>query len=477
MSKTFCIAPWHDTHIVTDGGFKGCCVMAAGPKGGRFEKDGKPVTINEGIGAGINSDSAKSLRLALMNGKWHPECKRCMDEENAGMKSMRNFYEERWGDRFTHEDAVAITDPNTGELPEDHIPFFYDIQLGNLCNLKCRICSPESSSMWIPDYQKLMGKGKNWSKPIAKNREVVFFEHVQGKQYRLTPDPYAWANSDEFWNQMSERKSKIEHLYLIGGEPMMIQRHFKFLKECVESGDSKHIVLQYDTNLTNLPQKVMDYWKEFKIIEIGFSIDGMGKELEYMRNPVKWDHMLKNIHKLEAFAKENDNVRLTDSVTVSIYNILHILDYIEWKVKAGKYDFDYLWQRHSTHFGVHPLHSPNFLNVRTITPKAKRAITQKYIDWREKMNAWIDSIEDYTSVQDKEDLRNSVNTYVETWIDFINSGDESKHMYEFWNFTNDLDEIREENFTEVFPELAELLSDYHEKPDWWFLPTERFDTE
>jgi hypothetical protein len=50
-------------------------------------------------------------------------------------------------------------------------------------------------------------------------------------------------------------------------------------------------------------------------------------------------------------------------------------------------------------------------------------------------------------------------------------------MYEFWNFTNDLDEIREENFTEVFPELAELLSDYHEKPDWWFLPTERFDTE
>ena len=68
------------------------------------------MTIKEGLSAGINSDTAKELRLALMNDKWHPECKRCMDEEKAGMKSMRNFYDERWGKRFTHEDAVAITE-------------------------------------------------------------------------------------------------------------------------------------------------------------------------------------------------------------------------------------------------------------------------------------------------------------------------------------------------------------------------------
>jgi len=477
MSKTFCIAPWHDTHIVTDGGFRGCCVMSAGPKSGRLHTDGKPVTIADGMKAGLHSDTAKELRLASLNGEWHPECKRCMDEENSGMKSMRQFYEDRWSKRFSYDDAIEVTDTETGDVSEDFTPFYYDLQLGNLCNLKCRICNPNVSSSWMPDYVKLMNKPKLFSIPVAPGRETVMVEHIQGKKYEITPDPFAWANSDEFWSEMSKIKSKIEHLYLIGGEPMMIQRHFKFLKECVESGDSKNMVLQYDTNLTNLPQKVMEYWSEFKEIWIGFSIDGMGKELEYMRNPIKWEHMLKNIKKVEEFAKDNPNARVNDSVTVSIYNVLHILDYIEWKVKAGKYDFKYVYQNHNSHFGVHPLHSPNFLNVRTITPKAKRVITQKYIDWREKMNAWIDSIDDYTSVQDKESLRNSVNTYVETWIDFINSGDESKHMYEFWNFTNDLDEIREENFTEVFPELAELLSDYHEKPDWWFLPTERFDTE
>jgi MoaA/NifB/PqqE/SkfB family radical SAM enzyme len=477
MSKTFCIAPWHDTHIVTDGGFRGCCVMSAGPKNGRLQTNGKPVTIADGITAGLHSDTSKELRLASLNGEWHPECKRCMDEENSGMKSMRGFYNERWGERFSYKDAVEITDANTGGLPEDFTPFYYDLQLGNLCNLKCRICSPNVSSSWMPDYQKMMQLGKKFAVPIAPNRETINVEHLGGKQYSMTPDPFAWANSDEFWNGMSVIKSKIEHLYLIGGEPMMIQRHFKFLQECVESGDSKNMILQYDTNLTNLPQKVMNYWSEFKEIWIGFSIDGMGKELEYMRNPIKWEHMLKNINKVEEFAKLNTNAKINDSVTVSIYNILHILDYIEWKVKSGKYDFDYVWQKHGTHFGVHPLHSPKFLDVRTIPPKAKRTIVKKYLKWQEKMNDWIDSIDEYTEVQSKDSLRKSVNTYVDTWVNYIESEDYSKHMYEFWQFTNDLDVIRDEKFSDVFPELAELLSDYHEKPDWWFLPTERFDTE
>ena len=477
MSKTFCIAPWHDTHIVTDGGFKGCCVMAAGPTGGRFTKDGKPVTIADGIKAGINSDTAKDIRKYMMEGKWHPECKRCMDEEKSGMKSMRHFYNERWIERFTIDDAKEITDVETGSLPEDHEPFFYDIQLGNLCNLKCRICNPSCSSSWLLDHKKMNKLGDKWRKPISKGATPVTFEHLGGKQFKLTPDPYAWANSDEFWEQMSSVKPKIEHLYLIGGEPMMVQRHFKFLKECVESGDSKHIVLQYDTNLTNLPTKVMDYWKEFKEIHIGFSIDGMGKELEYMRHPIKWDHMLKNIHKLEQFAKENNNVKLIDSITVSIYNILHILDYIEWKVKAGKYEYDYLFQQHRPHFGVHPLHNPDFLNARSLPLDAKTEITSLYKKWEIKMNKWIDSIDSYTETQDKEQLRDSVTKYVKTWTDFINSEDNSNKTVQFWEFTERLDEIRGESFAEVFPELNEIIKGKVLKPKWYFLPTERFNKE
>jgi sulfatase maturation enzyme AslB (radical SAM superfamily) len=455
MSKTFCIAPWQDVHVVTDGGFKGCCVMEQ--RTGKYFTDGKDVNITQGINAGLNSDTAKEIRLDSLNNKWHTACARCEKEEMSGMKSMRLLYEDRWKDKFSYEDALAITDTETGELPDDHVPFFYDIQLGNLCNLKCRICHPVVSSSWIPDFVKLNNLPEKFRMPLPGDR-VVAIEHVKGKQYNIEPSPFAWAESDEFWEEMSERKSKMSHLYLIGGEPMMIHRHFDFLKECIDSGDAKHITLQYDTNLTNLPKKVMKYWTEFEKVMIGFSIDGMGPELEYMRNPIKWKQMLKNISIVDEFGyANNDRVQVYDSVTVSIYNVIHVLDYIEWKVKAGKDTYKELWQEHKPNFGVHPLHTPSHLSVQTIPHDAKTLINAKYSNWRTKMLAWVDSIDKYSEIQTKDSLKYSINEYVDTWIGFINQNDNSKQMNEFWDYTNKLDEIRDESFSDVFPQLSSLL--------------------
>jgi hypothetical protein len=242
----------------------------------------------------------------------------------------------------------------------------------------------------------------------------------------------------------------------------MIHRHFDFLKECVESGDAKHISLQYDTNLTNLPEKIMKYWTQFEEIRIGFSIDGMGNELEYMRNPIKWKQMLKNIDIVDEFGYANNHKAIDgpivyDVVTVSIYNVLHVLDYIEWKIKAGKDSYKVLWKEHSSHFGVHPLHQPSHLCVQTIPNDVKIIITAKYSNWRTKMLSWINDLDTYTELQTKDSLKESINTYVDTWIGFINQNDNSKEMTEFWNYTNKLDEIRGESFSDVFPQLNTLL--------------------
>ena len=91
-------------------------------------------------------------------------------------------------------------------------------------------------------------------------------EHLQGKKYGITPDPFAWAESDKFWEDMSGIKSKIDRLYLIGGEQIDVHRHFKFLEECVESGDAKNIVLQYDTNLTKYLRKLWDTGKSLSLL-------------------------------------------------------------------------------------------------------------------------------------------------------------------------------------------------------------------
>ena len=129
--------------------------MSNGPNNGILQTDGKNLKIqDEGIRGAINSDTLKDIRKSMLNDEWHPECIRCQKEEKAGMSSMRLMYEDRWKDKFTLEDAIPMTDED-GSLPDEHTPFFYDLQLGNLCNLKCRICRPTVSSSWIPDYVKL----------------------------------------------------------------------------------------------------------------------------------------------------------------------------------------------------------------------------------------------------------------------------------------------------------------------------------
>jgi MoaA/NifB/PqqE/SkfB family radical SAM enzyme len=475
MSSTFCIAPWQDIHITTNGKFKGCCVMSEGPNNGYLATDGKNHSIQSGdIKSAMNSDTSKEIRKSCLNDDWHPECIRCEREENAGMNSMRLIYNTRWEDIFSEDDARKITEED-GSIPEEHEPFFYDIQLGNFCNLKCRICNLQLSSTWYADWMAMKAMQPTKERP-ARNRHIqqkfnsagqeIQVTHISGKQYEVSPDIYAWANSKEFWSGLSDRKETISHLYLIGGEPMMIPKelHLGFLKECVESGDAERITLQYDTNMTNIPDDYIEVWKKFKHVLIGFSIDGMGKQNEYMRAPSKWSHVIKNLHKLDdAVTTGASNIELNESITISIYNILHILDFLEWKITTGRYEFKNVFQKCNNHMFAHPLHDPEFLNTAIIPANAKKVIIQKYEDWRIKMHDWIgeDDNASYSDIQTMGQLRNTIDAFVNSWHTYLSehmiSNSEEK-MQKFWEYNQQLDELRSEKFIDIFPDLNEILS-------------------
>ena len=171
MSSTFCIAPWQDIHITTNGKFKGCCVMSEGPNNGYLETNGENHTIQSGnIKSAMNSDTSKEIRKSCLNDDWHPECIRCEREENAGMNSMRLIYNTRWEDIFSEDDAREITEED-GSIPEEHEPFFYDIQLGNFCNLKRRICNLQLSSTWYADWMAMKAMQPTSKRP-DRNRHI-----------------------------------------------------------------------------------------------------------------------------------------------------------------------------------------------------------------------------------------------------------------------------------------------------------------
>jgi hypothetical protein len=202
-------------------------------------------------------------------------------------------------------------------------------------------------------------------------------------------------------------------------------------------------------------------WKNFKKVYIGFSFDGMGKEFEYQRHPAKWNKMLENLELLDDYITQYPNVFQTrDSPTINIYNVLHILDYNEWKIKTGREKFVNIFKHHNKTLSSHGLHSPSHLSVKILPPKAKAIVTQRYIDWKVKMFTWIDSLPDeYSAQQSNESLKANIQNFVNSYIKFINQEDLSKHLGGFWRYTNKIDELRNENFAETFPELNKLLTE------------------
>ena len=86
---------------------------------------------------------------------------------------------------------------------------YLDLKLGNICNLKCRICGTHSSSKWIAEQQHYDKEDKH---------EETHIRH-------------SWPETNkEFWQQLEELLPTLEYIDFTGGEPFMIKDQFELLK-------------------------------------------------------------------------------------------------------------------------------------------------------------------------------------------------------------------------------------------------------
>ena len=60
---------------------------------------------------------------------------------------------------------------------------------------------------------------------------------------------------------------------------------------------AKNQDIHYNTNGTQLPpREIFDLWKQFKRVEIAFSIDDVGEPFEYQRHPANWKEVNHNLN-------------------------------------------------------------------------------------------------------------------------------------------------------------------------------------
>lgn len=336
-NNNFCILPWVSIETTPIGTVHPCCLT----DDEILDDNGIPFKLTQADFNDIqNSGHMRQLRQEFLDGKQPKTCRKCWNEEKAGRTSKR---------MHTLKRTRAILD-TTQDWTTDAKPLMYlDLKLGNICNLKCRICGSWSSSTYAIEEIQQLPKDKQKLSPA----------------YRQLTDGSWPKDNPTFWNQISQIVDQIRYIEFTGGEPFMIQEHFQLLEELVAKGVASQVEIHYNTNGTWYPEQAPEIWKHFKEVEIALSIDDLYERFEYQRTNANWNEVLTNLSKLITLREQYPSViKLQLCCTINAFNVRYIDQVANWAVDRG---FNYV------HWNM--LHDPYFFSIATLPDSAKQAIT------------------------------------------------------------------------------------------------------
>jgi MoaA/NifB/PqqE/SkfB family radical SAM enzyme len=345
-----------------------------------------------------NSKDRQRMIDDLNNGIKISECTACWQEEDAGKESKRIR------DNKIHADSI------TGN---DMLPVVMDLSMGNLCNLKCRICSPTHSTPWMIEEAVIY---------FPNNKK----EYLEQPRWKTAKDSFDYENKF-LWNDITALLPNVTKFDFAGGEPFYIEKHWSIVRKCVEEGWSKNQHIHYNTNGTIYPEKYIDLLNEFKIVDIQISSDGVSNKFEYCRHPAVWQEVEENIDKFIA-AKNNSNTEwlLSACISISAFNVYDFFETYEHYASKG--------------IGIYVNIVHDHHGTKVIPQELKQVIINR-------LNAFESK---YLPQQWKNDRDMVVNH-------LSNTTSNKQEWVKFWTELEMRDTIRKESFKETFPEYFEEI--------------------
>ena len=312
----FCVLPWVSLETSPIGTTRPCCLAEDEIK----DQDGNKYSLmTTDLNVVHNSEYMRKLRQEFLDKKQPQTCRKCWNEERSGRTSKRMHTI----NRLEH----IVTDT---EWTVDAKPLvFIDFKLGNICNLKCRICGSWSSSTFAA--------------------EEVRFEGKESFHYQMLKDG-AWPRKNQrFWEDIDKLMDQVRYLEFTGGEPFMIQEHFALLERMVAKGIAHNVEIHYNTNGTHYPENAEEIWKHFKTVEVAFSIDDVDERFEYQRANAIWSEVNTNMDRFEQLRDRNTNIQLQVCSTVNVFNVMYLEGLANW-IDKRSFDFVYWNMLHEAYY-------------------------------------------------------------------------------------------------------------------------------
>jgi len=317
---TYCHSAMHSFSLHSNGRTRPCCVSKVhtskfmpGTDVQRYpaySSNPDHYQVANNIEEFVNDDSLKQIRKQILNGEKPDACKECFNLEEKGIKSFRQLHND---DHIEDIDTTLENINQDGSIDIKAINYL-DVTLGNVCNLKCRTCNPWASHSWLDEA------------PTVPHNEFTKTTYIVSKMSSQNPW-FLQAFETGFFNEVLPNISTINFL---GGEPLVVKEHYAWLEKIVEMGYAKNITLQYNSNGTTIPKKILDVWKSFKQIVLSLSIDAVDELAYYVRHPSKWHVIQRNVGKLAIYTRTNSNLSVQTHVTLSSLNIHALPKIIAW---------------------------------------------------------------------------------------------------------------------------------------------------
>ena len=265
-NKSFCIFPFIEL-LVNNGSTTVCCRSA------------KPITKLSALTNFQTDPEYKKIRDSMLAGELLPQhCGTCYNYESNGILSARQQETVEWANRLN------LT--STDDLPNITSPAYYEVRASNVCNLQCRMCSPESSNLIEKEY-----------KTIGIYENTAPIEYTDFKFINFT---------------------NLKKLYVAGGEPTAMPEFYEFLQTCIDQNNTSFEFL-VNTNAVKFSKKLLNLFAQFSNLQFVVSIDGLDSVNHYIRWLSKWKTIINNVHNL----KKQGHI-VSFNTTVSIYNITNL---------------------------------------------------------------------------------------------------------------------------------------------------------
>ena len=297
-SNIFCNTPWYELHVYWDGSLGICCQESHK----LHDSDYKYNIARMSIAEWFNSGPVKNFRQQVLGNTPSSACVRCYSEEILGGNSRRIksnqksvIFQQAFAESFEqspgrqHFDASGITITH---------PIDLHIDLGNYCNLACKMCFDKASSTIASQQVK-------WG--IESSRQFLGTD---------------WTKDNKVWNRFLQQLldiPQLNNIHFMGGETLLTKRFEDFVDFMI-AHDRLDLCFSFVTNGTVFRPELMTKLIQFRRVGIEVSIETVDVHNAYQRQGTDTDLVMTNLDRYQAMCN-GSNITLTVRPAISVLTI------------------------------------------------------------------------------------------------------------------------------------------------------------